>query len=333
MNFISLPDNARLKAKHPDMTKRILLTGSNGMVGKNILEHPLAKQVEFLTPAKQSLNLTDYHSVLDYLKTQQPDLIIHSAGLVGGIHANIASPVNFLIQNMEMGKNIVLAAREAGIKQMINLGSSCMYPRNCKDSLPEEMILTGELEPTNEGYALAKIMVLRLCQYIFRENPEYHYKTLIPCNLYGRFDKFAPKHSHLIPAIIHKIHLAKTNSLPTVEIWGNGEARREFMCASDLADIVMKSVSDYDQMPAILNAGLGYDYSINEYYQIAANIVGWQGEFVHDLTKPVGMQRKLLNIDKLSAFGWQARSTLEQGIARAYAYYLESGVSHELSVG
>ena len=167
-----------------------------------------------------------------------PDLIIHSAGLVGGIEANIKNPVDFLLKNTDMGINVISSAASLGIKNLINLGSSCMYPREASNPLTEDLILKGELEPTNEGYALAKIVAARLCEYINRQGLEKNYKTLIPCNLYGRHDKFSKTNSHLIPAVIRKIHEAKIAGSRTVTIWGDGSARREFMNAADLADFI-----------------------------------------------------------------------------------------------
>jgi GDP-L-fucose synthase len=198
-----------------------------------------------------------------------------------------------------------------------------MYPRNAPNPLAESLILQGELEPTNEGYALAKIFATRLCEYINRENPEVHYKTLIPCNLYGRHDKFEPHHSHLIPAIIHKLHLAKVESLAEVEIWGDGTARREFMYAGDLADAVLRVLDSFDDLPDLMNIGLGEDYSINEYYAIAAEVVGWHGRFVHDLRKPVGMKQKLVDIQRQQAWGWTPSTPLKVGIEKSYHYYLQ----------
>jgi len=300
----------------------LLITGCSGMVGRNILEHPSAENWNILAPGSHELDLMNAHVVDNYVASHKPDLIVHAAGQVGGIQANIAHPVAFFERNATMGRNIVMAAYKAGIRRFINLASSCMYPRAGINPLREEMILTGELEPTNEGYALAKIMTTRLCQYIRREDESAHYKTLIPCNLFGRHDKFDPKHSHLLPAIIHKMHCAKVNSEPTVEIWGDGTARREFMYAGDLADAVLKAVSDIEILPDVMNCGLGHDYTINEYYESVADVIGWDGEFVHDLSKPVGMKQKLCSTDRQSDWGWSAPTSLRDGIKATYKFYL-----------
>lgn len=302
---------------------RILLTGGGGMVGRNLLEHPAIDEFEVLAPRSGELDLRDFGAVQSYLSQHRPDMVIHLAGKVGGIQANMREPVSFLLENLDMGRNIVWASRQAGIKRLLNLGSSCMYPRNHNEPLTEELVLKGELEPTNEGYALAKVTTARLCEYIVREDADYQYKTLIPCNLYGRHDKFDPAHSHLIPAIIHKIHQAKRNGERAVEIWGDGTARREFMYAGDLADALVLAVKRFDALPGLMNVGLGHDYTINEYYQAAAEVIGYTGTFVHDLSKPVGMARKLVSIERQKNMGWLAGTDLREGIKKAYEYYLE----------
>ena len=301
----------------------VLLTGGSGMVGRNILSHPASLEWNILSPSSKELNLTDYKVTLNYINKTKPDIIIHAAGLVGGIHTNLANPVDFLVTNLDLGRNIILAARQAGIKKLLNLGSSCMYPRNAPNPLSEEIILQGELEPTNEGYALAKIIASRLCEYICRENSEFKYKTMIPCNLYGRYDKFDPRQSHLVPAIINKLNQAIKDKDTEIEIWGDGKARREFMYAGDLADAIFYALNDFNEMPFLLNVGLGYDYTINEYYTKVAEIMNYQGIFVHNLDQPVGMLQKLLSIKKQTAWGWKPKTKLLEGIQETYNYYME----------
>lgn len=303
--------------------RRILITGASGMVGRNVCEHPAAQQYELLTPSSSELNLLGSVSVSDYVKSNKPDLIIHCAGVVGGIQANIKEPVRFLISNLDMGRNIVMAAQEAGVHKLLNLGSSCMYPREAHNPLKEESVLTGELEPTNEGYALAKIAVARLCEYVSRENDSFHYKTLIPCNLYGRHDKFDPKHSHMVPAIIHKMHEAKVRGDSEVEIWGDGTARREFMYATDLANCIWQAAENFESLPSTMNVGLGEDWSVNDYYRIAAEVVGYEGQFKHDISKPVGMKQKLVNISKQADWGWMPNHSLREGLTATYQFYLQ----------
>lgn len=302
---------------------KIVLTGASGMVGKNILEHAEAKKYNFLTPSSSELNLLDFSKVNLYLEKNNPDFIIHAAGKVGGIQANMANPVNFLVDNLEMGKNIILSSKKNKIKRLINLSSSCMYPRNAKNPLKEELILKGELEPTNEGYALAKIIATRLCEYINKENLDYQYKTIIPCNLYGRHDKFDPKHSHMIPAVIKKIHEAKEANKKEIDIWGDGTARREFMYTQDLADFIFYSIENFEKLPQNTNVGLGVDYTINEYYKTIAKVIGFKGKFVHDLSKPVGMKQKLIEDSVIKQMNWKHKTTLEEGIKKTYDFYKE----------
>ena len=293
------------------------------MVGRNVLEHFAINTFEVLAPRSSELDVRDFGAVQAYLQTNKPDMVIHAAGKVGGIQANMREPVGFLMDNLDMGRNIVWASHQAGIKRLINFGSSCMYPRNHSEPMREELVLKGELEPTNEGYALAKVVTARLCEYIMREDASYQYKTLIPCNIYGRYDKFDPAHSHLVPAIIHKVHQAKQSGQESVEIWGDGTARREFMYAGDLSDAIMRAVNNFDTLPNYMNIGLGHDHTINDYYQAAAEVMGYTGGFVHDLGKPVGMARKLVSVERQTNWGWSARHDLREGIKKTYSYYLK----------
>ncbi len=302
---------------------KILLTGSTGMVGKNILENESLAIHTILSPSRDELNLFNYEQVRVFLKKHKPDFIIHCAGRVGGIQANIKNPVSFLVENMDMGRNIIMAACEEKVPKLLNLASSCMYPREATNPLKEEMILQGELEPTNEGYALAKIFAQRLCAYISKQYPNLDYKTIVPCNLYGRWDKFDPENSHMIPAVITKIHQAKIENKDTVDIWGDGLARREFMYVGDLATIVAFVVEKFEQFPSVFNAGLGHDYSIKEYYQTVAKVIGYKGNFTFDLTKPVGMKQKLVDISILKSQGLKNLTSLEDGIKKTYDFFLE----------
>jgi len=292
------------------------------MVGRNIVDHLVSKSYVLLTPSSQELNLLDKDSVDTYLQRNKPDMVIHCAGIVGGIQANMAHPIRFLVDNTQMGLNIIMGSYEAGIKELINLSSSCMYPREAANPLGEELILKGELEPTNEGYAIAKVTSTRLCEYINRENKDTQYKTVVPCNLYGKYDKFDPKHSHMLPAVIKKIHEAKIKDQETIDIWGDGMARREFMYAFDLADFIYYAIKNFENMPQNINVGLGHDYTINEYYQTIAKVIGYKGGFAHDLTKPTGMKQKLIDDTKLKKFGWKYKTSLEDGIKKTYEYYM-----------
>ena len=302
---------------------KILLTGSSGLVGHNVLESPFSKKYELLTPSHKELDLIDKDAVYDYLEKNRPDLVIHAAGVVGGIAANMQQPLKFLVENLDMGRNVIYGAYRAGVKKFINLGSSCMYPRNHETPLTEEMILAGELEPTNEGYALAKISCARMCSYIMRENPEFQYKTLIPCNIYGRWDKFTGERAHMIPAVIQRIIKAIDDDKTELEIWGDGTARREFMYAGDLADCIWQAVERFDELPDLMNVGLGEDYSVDDYYQTIAKVVGYKGTFTHDLTKPAGMKRKLTDVTRMLKFGWRPKTSLEDGIKLTVDFYRE----------
>ena len=198
-----------------------------------------------------------------------------------------------------------------------------MYPRNSEKALTEEQILTGELEPTNEGYAIAKCAITKLCEYINKEDNSLSYKSVIPCNLYGKYDNFDPSSSHMIPGVIRKMHEAKINNLKSVDIWGDGSARREFMYTADLADFIFYSIKNFEKMPQNINVGIGLDYSINEYYKTIANVIGFKGKFNNDLSKPVGMKRKLIDIKRLNKFGWSHKTSLEIGVKKTYKYFLE----------
>ena len=300
---------------------RVLITGSTGLVGHNICER-LYPDHDLLTPTHYELDLLDRKKVENYLQNAKPDFLVHCAGVVGGIQANIKEPVKYFLDNIEIGINVLIGAASSCIKNVINLGSSCMYPRFASNPLKEEYILNGELEPTNEGYAIAKIGAQRLCSYLCKENPNLNFKTIIPCNLYGKWDKFSPSNSHMIPAIIKKIHEAKRDRLDEVEIWGSGKARREFMYAGDLADFIAYALNNNEKMPDILNVGIGRDYSIDEYYEITARIIGYNGKFKHNFTKPEGMLQKVVDISKLESFGWQAMTSIEEGISKTFEFYL-----------
>ena len=293
------------------------------MVGRNILAHEDATDWTILAPSSADLDLTDQRAVSAFYAAERPDAVVHAAGKVGGIQANMADPVGFLDVNTMIGRNVIVEAHKAGVKTLINLASTCMYPASAPNPLTEDMILTAPLEPTNEGYALAKIMATRLCQYITAQDSTVSYKTLIPCNLFGFHDKFDPRHSHLVPAIIHKMHVAKTTGASTVEIWGDGTARREFMFAADLADAVHRALTHTGTLPDLMNVGLGHDHSINDYYAAVADVVGWSGTFTHDLSKPVGMKQKLTDSRRQNAWGWAPETSLADGLAQTYDFYLK----------
>jgi len=304
---------------------KIFLTGGNGMLGRNIRafakKNKYKQEITIDAPGRNIVNLHDKNKLTTYLADTKPDFIIHCAGLVGGIQANIDSPYDFCFENLQMGANVIQSAYEAGISKLINIGSSCMYPRHAKNPLSEDLMLTGGLEPTNEGYAIAKIATAKLAQYISNQN-NLQYKTIIPCNLYGYWDNFDPIKSHMIPAAIRKVHYAKQNNLNTVEIWGDGNARREFLFSEDLADFIFFILNNYEHTPQLINCGLGNDYTINEYYETIKQVIGYNGDFVHDLSKPAGMKQKKVDIKKQTKLGWQPNTTLETGIKLTYDFFL-----------
>ncbi len=302
--------------------KKILISGRSGMVGRNIIEHEKSADFQIYCPSHKELDLKDSKAVDNFVSQLRPDIIIHCAGTVGGIQDNISRPVDFLTDNLTIGMNLILAGRNADVKHFLNIGSSCMYPRNAKNPLKESAILTGELEPTNEGYAIAKIACARLCEYISRENPNLFYRTIIPCNLYGRHDKFNPQKSHMIPAVIRKTHAAILSGDKEIDIWGDGTARREFMYAGDLVDFIFYSFEIFHKLPQYLNVGLGYDHTINEYYNAVAEVIGYKGDYYHDLTKPTGMSQKLVDINELNKLGWKPKFSLKEGIKATFDYYL-----------
>ncbi len=301
---------------------RVLLTGGTGMVGRNIKEHENARHYDVLTPSRKELDLTSRKQIRIYLETNSPEYIIHAAGLVGGIHANIANPSRFLIENLEIGCNLISEAAKIGVKNIINLGSSCMYPKNGPNPLKEEYLLNGLLEPTNEGYAIAKIAAQRLCDYLRIEDNSRNYVTLMPCNLYGKYDNYNPERSHLIASIIVKLHDAKINNKNSVEIWGDGKVRREFMYAKDFADAVWFVLPMISQLPHIINVGTGKDYSIFDYYKKVSEILGFEGAFTFNLRKPTGMKQKLLDVKKINDLGWLPQNSLGSGIKKTYSHYL-----------
>jgi len=302
---------------------KVLLTGSRGMVGKNILEDNNSKDYFFLNPSRDELDLLNTPHINEYLKKNKPDIIIHAAGVVGGIAANIKYPVKFLHDNALMGLNIINSSLVNDIPKFINIASSCMYPKTAPNPLKEEMILNGVLEPTNEGYALAKILTCKLCEYISNSYSNKSYKTVIPCNLYGKHDNYSENSSHMIPAVINKIHKAMLKN-DEVEIWGDGKARREFMSASSLADFIFYALKNFEKMPQTLNVGLGHDYSILEYYIAISKVIGYETNFKYDLSKPIGMQQKLVDIKKLENFGWTNKTNLKEGVKEAYLHYKEN---------
>tara|TARA_Y100000746_G_C15372451_1_gene394736 strand:+ start:80 stop:1000 length:921 start_codon:yes stop_codon:yes gene_type:complete len=298
----------------------ILLTGSTGMVGKNILDNPNSNNYRFICPTRKELNLTNKRAVNDFIKLSNPDLIIHAAGKVGGIKTNMKNPIIYLVDNILMGLNVIMSAFENDINKVINLGSSCMYPKNANNPLIEDYLLSGKPEPTNEGYALSKIVTNRLCEYISDKKIEKNYKTIIPCNLFGKYDNFDLETCHLIPAIIKKVDMAIENG-SSIEIWGDGNSRREFMYAEDMANALYFIIENYESIDSTMNIGLGYDFSINDYYNKISKIMNFDGEFIHNQNMPSGMKQKLVSTNKQEKLGWKPTFNLEDGLTRTIEHY------------
>lgn len=299
---------------------KILLTGSTGFVGKNILKSGVLNDFSVLTPSSSKLNLLDKIAVRNYIQRNSPDLIIHSAGKVGGILKNTNSNYEFLLDNSLMAINLISESFNSGVTNFLNISSSCIYPKNYETPIKEKDLLSGKVEPTNEGYALAKILALKLTNHVNKHN-NLNYKTIIPCNLYGPYDNFDPLSSHMIPGVIQKIHHAKNTNQTSVEIWGDGTSKREFMYIKDFIDFVGFSLNNFDVLPEILNVGTGEDFTIEEYYQIISNVIDYKVKFTYDLSKPSGMKRKLLDVSIAKKIGWKSNYTINTGIKETYEYF------------
>jgi len=277
--------------------------------------------LEILAPTRAELSLADQSAVANWLAKNPVDAVIHAAARVGGIQANIDHPVDFLIENLRMNDSVITGAHEAGVENLIFLGSSCMYPRDYRQPLEEGDILAAPLEPTNEGYALSKITGSRHCDYISRTHENRHYKTLIPCNLFGTEDHFGSVASHLIAAIVTKVVQARNNNEQSVEIWGSGKARREFLFVDDLVKFMLSSLNQLESFPNVLNIGYGMDHSVTEYYERVASLAGYDGDFHYDLSKPEGMMQKCMTSEKANDFGWTVETNIDDALSQVIKAY------------
>lgn len=306
----------------------ILITGSNGMVGKSLVRMLKKDQFKLLTPNSSELDLKNQYLVEEYFSKNKIDYVFHLAAKVGGISANINYPGQFIYENLMINSNVIEAARRNKIKKLLFLGSSCIYPKNCGQPMGEESLLSGKLEPTNEGYALSKISGLKTCEFY---NKQYgtNFISLMPCNLYGPNDHFEPLNSHVISALILRLHKAKLNKEPNIEIWGSGNARREFLFVDDLAKAMvyfMKKI-DAKEVSPFINIGYGKDISIKDLSYKLKSIVGYQGELVFNSDKPEGMMKKLLNISKANENGWKPETDLDLGLKLTYEWFLKNKVN------
>lgn len=292
------------------------------MLGSAIKRRVAEKQstIQLILLGRDECDLEDRAQVKIFLNLHEVDAVIHTAAVVGGIQANINEPSRFLDANIRINSNIIGLSAEMGIEKLLFLGSSCMYPKDYKKPLKEEYILNAPLEPTNEGYALSKIVGARHAMYISKEL-KFQYKTVIPCNLYGPNDNFEPVTSHLVPSIIRKIVEAKKTNARSLDIWGDGSARREFLYIDELADFLIFNIQNMNFGPEILNIGMGLDYSVREYYEVIAELLDCQAEFIYDHSKPVGMKQKLLDISHARQLGWTPNISLAEGLQRTIKWY------------
>lgn len=293
------------------------------MLGRSLQRRApqVAPDVTLLAPTRSELMLTDRAAVAEWFAANPVDAVIHGAARVGGIQANINDPVGFLVENLRMNDAVIMGAHDAGVERLVFLGSSCMYPKDYRQPLVETDVLQAPLEPTNEGYALSKISGARLCEYISRQFDNRSYRTLVPCNLFGTEDHFGSIASHLIAAIVTKVVDARDQGLEEVEIWGTGEARREFLFVDDLASYILTSLSTLETLPQYMNTGLDRDHSVNEYYQMVADLAGWKGRFTHDTSKPAGMMVKLMSSAIAREHGWAPPEDLDEPLRLTIAAY------------
>jgi GDP-L-fucose synthase len=303
--------------------KRVYVAGHTGLAGSAILRRLASENCEVLTADHRTLDLTKQDATENWILQARPDVIFLVAGRVGGIYANDAFPVDFLADNLAIALNVMRAAVEAKVKKLMFLGSSCVFPRNAPQPMTEDLLLTGSLEPTNEWYAVAKIAGIKLAQS-YRRQYGTDFISVMPTNLYGPGDNFHPTNSHVPAALMRRFHEAKVQDAEEVVVWGTGKPRREFLAADDLGDaciFVMKHYSD----EGFLNIGTGQEVSIRDFAQVVAEIVGYHGKLVFDTSRPDGPPRKLLDVSKLAALGWTAKTTLREGLQAAYKDFLDRG--------
>ena len=306
------------------------------MVGSAIVRTLLHNgQKNLITLSRSELNLTEQAEVRAFLESEKPDQIYLAAAKVGGIHANNTYPAEFIYSNLMIEANVIHEAWKVGVKKILFLGSSCIYPKLAPQPMNESALLTGTLEPTNEPYAIAKIAGIKLCESYNRQYCQSHgtdYRSVMPTNLYGPGDNYHPENSHVIPALIRSIHDAKNNDSPSVTVWGSGNPRREFLYVDDMAAACVHVMNmEYatfaahtHPMESHINVGYGDDITIRELAETIANIIGFKGEIMFDTSKPDGAPRKLMDSTRLNALGWQAKVTLENGLSFAYNDFLNT---------
>ena len=299
---------------------KIYVAGHTGLVGSAIVRKLEKKgYTNIVTRTMEALDLTNQCATDEFFKTQKPEFVFLAAAKVGGIEANNTYPADFAYINLAIETNVIKAAHDHKVKKLLFLGSSCIYPKNCPQPIKEEYLLTGPLEPTNEAYAIAKIAGLKMCQF-FKKQYGDNFISAMPTNLYGPNDNYDLQTSHVLPALIRKIHEAKVNNAPYVELWGTGTPRREFLYVDDLADAVVFLIKTYEGEEHI-NIGTGEDVTILELAEIIKEIVGYSGKIKFDATKPDGTMRKLLDVSKLAELGWKSGVSLKEGIELSYGSF------------
>ncbi|MEJ8847095.1 GDP-L-fucose synthase [Variovorax rhizosphaerae] len=309
------------------MTQKIFVAGHRGLVGTAVMGAlKTDARYDVVTRSHAELDLEDFRATRQFFLNERPDMVVMSAAKVGGILANNTLPVDFLHQNLRIQLSVFDAAHEAGVRRMIFLGSSCIYPRDCPQPIKEDYLLTGPLEATNRPYALAKISGVESC-WSFNRQYGTQYLAVMPTNMYGPGDNYHPEHSHVLPALIRRFHEAKVNSDPSVVVWGSGKPKREFMYSQDLGDAVRFLLDLPDERFAeltrpditpLINVGVGTDVTIREVAELVKATVGYQGELKLDASKPDGTPRKLLDVSRLVAMGWKAQTSLDAGLRHAY---------------
>lgn len=306
-----------------DRRDRIYIAGHRGLVGSAILRCLDKDGFEnLIVRSRAELDLTDPRAVNAFFAAEKPEYVFLAAAKVGGILANNTYPVDFLRENLSMELNVLDAAHRHGVKKLLFLGSSCIYPKFAPQPMKEEYLLTGELEPTNEPYAIAKIAGIKLCQ-AYRKQHGADFISVMPTNLYGPRDNFDLKTSHVLPALIRKFHEAKERGYQEVVVWGTGAPRREFLYVDDLADACVFLMSNYSSDEPV-NVGVGEDLSIGELAELVGEVVGYGGEIVYDTSKPDGTPRKLLDVSKLNDLGWRANTPLREGVERTYRWFMRT---------
>lgn len=302
--------------------RRVWVAGHRGLAGSAIVRRLAREDCEILTATRAELDLLRQSDVNAWMGAQRIDAVFLAAATVGGILANSTRPAEFLYENLVIETNVIHAAWQTGVKKLLFLGSSCMYPRMAPQPIREEYLLTGALEASNEQYAIAKIAGIKMCQ-AYRRQYGCDFVSAIPANLYGAGDRYDTSASHVVAAIISKIHAAKIANSPSVELWGTGTPRREFLFSDDMADACVFMMKHYSGEP-ILNVGTGYDMSILEMANRIASVIGWQGAFTLDPSKLDGTPRKVMDVSRLQALGWSATTDFETGIKKAYDWYVRN---------